>query len=469
MPQLLSHLEIGSSCGGCMTELLSTCRVLNNLAEVGCCANPEARGCAGYWKISDCDDCCCPQLDPGGGIADAPWHDPTVPASADFLGLHGSLELASPPNQTTVSSDGSTTAAIPKQLTFIGAIISKSAEGTVFGEQWIERQLLPDCPACDGRPVRFYMFCQDSAPADVPPVGQQIPDPNAGWEEPCGGCGCDDLGSENIERLLDAPRPVANDNGGRDLLRVRYNPGSFSQLPTEDGTPIPYCAGKAVTFSFTVLESSQYLDPVEACRFNSEEHPIDYDRCYTDEWSTPEPDPVITGKPGCEPPPTPQITTENQHFETLAEDYTLACRWSAPLATHRIACLTPFFAGDEADVIIRFNPGDKDACNVAITMWEAAIGWPHPANPAGRQVYPIASAVSRAEISWVPSGETITLDGRTSVTTPGVTGCSGGVYRQSSVPCGRRYWVALDIDCMSPPGEGWSFEVDLAPKQRIVG
>lgn len=445
MPDLLGHLEIGSECCG-LTELVSSCRAMGLIKQAG--------GCSKYWKVKDCDDCCCAPLDPGGDITDTPWYDPLIPQSREFLGLYGSLNLASPANQTTVSASGSTTAAVPKQLTFVGAIVASSQAGVAFGEQWVEKTLIPECPSCDGVSVRYHTFCNDTIVADPPETEQVVPDPYVGWDDPCN--------PGDPERLLPADVPTLIDSGQRDLLRVRYNAGSYTALNEDPSQAIPVCAGKRITFSFTVLESYQYLEPVDACTIEGDE--IDCCYCVPTTWEAPAEIEQDATQPWCND--AAAITTEDRTAPSTPAE--TACQWSMPLSTWRHSCLTPYVAGDSADLVVTIGGGDIDAYNVAITFWEAQPGWPSPTHPVGRVVYRNETATGRAHIQQLKAGSTVTLDGRTSTGTEGVSGCSG-IFRQPKQACARRTWVSVDFDCLNPPGDGWSMSVTVHPRERIVG
>ena len=148
MTDLVSHLVLGSGCADCGVELVSNCRTRNNLLS-----SPSP--CKASWRVADCDDCCCADVDPGNDdVTSSPWWDQLIPASSEYLGLWGRLTLG-----PAGAGDLAATAAPPQYLTFSGAIIATSERGAQFGEAWIRSQLTPDCVVCDGQTATYQLFC----------------------------------------------------------------------------------------------------------------------------------------------------------------------------------------------------------------------------------------------------------------------------------------------------------------------
>lgn len=457
MADLQGHLMLGSGCAGCEIELISNCRTLNNIATT----DPT---CGTAWNIGDCDSCCCEHLDPGGRLEDSPWFDRLVPASGEFMGLFGDLTLG----PAGVGSDG---AAPPRYITFAGAVVSSTERGAVFGEQWLREQLTPTgCSICGGRSATYSLFCGEANPAPPCPPPNPIPDPSVGFAGPC--CYGE---PEALGAAPDAWQLI--DDGTRTVSRVSYVAGSLA--PTTGEGEMPACYGRRVTFSLLVESSEQYGAPIMAGSVGGTSAPWECCECAPVHFSAPLPEmvePDCLVPPGAVRPRPYVISTVDTAAPVLSEvdDLRAPLQWSAPLSAWRAGMLTPVTPFGFADLEIVIYAGATAVTNVSVGIWAAKTGWPHIAHPAARSLYlPESGAIAR--ITHIPAGGTLTLDGRGSRQTLYCNGRdvdaarivsrqSGGLWRSPIVECGRRQWVAIDFDCLTPPDNEWRMDVRLHPR-----
>lgn len=407
------------------------------------------------WQIlSECDDCACESMWCGvDSIEDAPWFDANNPASAEFFGLFGQLTISQPAPSINYTATGSTRSAPLKQLTFVGALVSCTDRGAVFGNQWLISQLEPRCRPCKGRTATIGAFCasglcdheDDNSDGGVAGPVEVVTD----WSAVSGLDGC-----SPAEPLGLTPDPVEPyDNGSRDLIKVRYNPGTYAEIP---GSDLPMCMGMRVTFSFTIDDARMFKPATEACVMRSPEPGTACPCCVPISFALDEP----VNECGC--PTSCDCTTVLPTSEdSPSPGVSLApCDYSTPLCAKTFACLTSTFSASEAVPTIKVTANDKPLTDVAVFIWEAIAGIPSPSTPEGYAYYAARGPiVEPALIPYVPAYGSKVLDGRErseyTLCAPlentrniaDVSQCGGIRYQHPTLCCGRRYWVGLEVGC----------------------
>ena len=459
MAELEGYLRISDQFGNC-TELINNCRTLAYLANTPL---PSFR------PAVVCEDCCCPSIDdnathttPDNIDEPAPWFDPLDPATTEFFGLWGSLNLAQPPLEDGIVP--------PKTITFSGVLLSGTKRGRMFGARWIEEQLNPLCVSCSGRAVTVYTYCpDDSCISEQNP----IPQPDPPEPEPdlldisnifdADGCEIDgaDLPLEPAGELAELV-----DTGQRDLLRVQYVAGSLQELEAD----FPDCYGSRITFQFELLDSETFLEGTPICQISPSDFGDGLDvpcrRICIDE---PAPSLESCGACGvpCECETDYTIIVDGSAASNVLPDGAAECRYSAPLSCRRYACLTEPSPLNQVTPVMSLFAGSQDLENVSITVYQAVTGLPNPMTSLGAEIYGTRQPESTALISRVPAGSTLALDGRDSSLTlncpgfppasgsPLVSTCDGRRYRHPRFCCGLRYWIIIEVDCYTTFHDDW--------------
>ena len=428
------------------------------------------------WQVnSECPECHCQAHScEWGTISEAPWYDAAVPGSSEFFGLYGTLTLGQPVGTTVVTGTGARATAAPKELTFVGLLVACTARGAVYGRDWVARTLEPLCSPCSTRTAEFGLWCPDTV-CDPDTTCPDPPEPLSpvDWSTIVGIDGCED--PELLGPKPDTPTLV--DDGLRTVTGVRYNPGSFTELP-DLASPLPSCHGLRVTFSFTlscpeavtgssqvcVMEAPLATDPTPCCVGLTFNIGTEDETCGC---PTPCACPTVTVGPSIEGSPSPRTGSTGTDL----------CRYSTPLCSKTFACLVDPFGWQNAAPIIEITAGTEPLRNVSITWWEAVQGLPSPATPTGLDYYlqrvPVADP---ALIADVPARSTVVIDSARQTeelwcpgsdpTAARVEACGGRRYRHHTLCCGSRYWVAVEIDCANP-SEAWRVDVSLAGLERI--
>ena len=454
-----------------VNDPVNGCRVLVDNWMVG---KLSASDPACVWQLNnECPSCGCSSLTCGvEQIEETWWYDPARPASKEFYGLYGAVSISQPAPSVTTTGTGTIAEAPLKQLTFVGAIIACTARGAAFGQDLIAGILEPFCRPCAGRDLEIGLWCPDNN-CDPPGSELLIPDgPDVvDWSSIDGITGCG-----NAALLDPTPDPTPwYDNGLRVLPAATYNTGSFTELSDSSGS-IPVCHGMRVTFSFSLGSGEGFRKHGPTCIMNApvEEEPEPC--CLPISWDLNPPEQQCgcplpcdcetqSFGPTLERSPSPRVRVGGQE-----------CGYSTPLCSQTFACLTETVPSPGGTLSIRVTAGQTELRNASITVWEARPGLPSPSTPEGLGVYeafdPIADA---ALISYVPPGGTVTIDGVSEsewLDCPrlrdqqdaDVSRCGGRRFRHSRLCCGRRYWVAVEVECDST---GWSVETDVFTPERL--
>lgn len=462
--QLPGFLQIEDSRNGCVV-------LLDNAMTVALANNDPS--CV--WQMEqECTECFCPAASCGvTEIEDTPWYSPDLPASTEFFGLYGSLRVNQPAASTTVTATGATQTAPLKQLTFVGAIIACTSRGAIYGRQWVQDQLEPLCVPCDNRRAEFNLWCPDELCDYDPDAVQGGPEVMAvDWSTVAGIDGC-----EPAEPLGPTPDPVdPYDTGLRTLADITLIPGSFQDLDSE---PLPTCHGVRVTFQFALRSSEIFQPPKEVCEMRPPAADEPQPCCFPLVWDLCDPvEPC--GCPidcDCYDEPTEEDCTLRSNS---LPDGAAACTYSTPLCAKTFACLTAPFSSPVAVPEIEITAGLTPLRNVMVTVWEAVAGLPSPSTPEGLSVYASRAPVADpALIAYIPAQATLTLDGllgRESVLCAGTTepepadvvACGGVKYEHPALCCGRRYWVALEVECCDDnDGNDWVVRTSINGTSRL--
>ena len=425
------------------------------------------------WRIDqECAECYCPSAGCGvTDIEDTPWHNPNVPASTEFFGLYGSLRVNQPPATTTVTATGATQTAPLKQMTFVGAVIACTSRGAVYGRQWVQDQLEPLCRPCDARRATFSLWCPDELCDYDPDDTTQAPELiEVDWTQIAGIDGC-----EEPEPLGPTPDPVDPfDDGRRTLADITLIPGSFQDLESE---PLPTCHGVRVTFQFALRSSEVFQAPKEICVLRPPAEDEPQPCCFPLVWdlSGTDADCECPVDCACAPEPEPDCTLRANTLPDGAAE----CNYSTPLCARTYACLSAPFSTPNAVPEIQLTAGLQPIRNAMVTIWDAVAGLPNPSTPEGLAVYSEREPVTPpALIAYVPPQATLTLDGllgRETVLCPGqlepvaadVVECGGTKYTHPTLCCGRRYWIALEVECCDH--ETSQFDWELRTRINGVG
>lgn len=453
--------------GSCV-EVVNSCRTLTYVRGSG----------IGRLRALDCPGCCCEGIDAGygtdpsdtgdedrGTFTAAPWYDPAVPASVEFLGLHGTFTLA------PIEVDSGVGSVIKKRLTFTGTLLSRCDAGRVYGDRWLRTQLEPHCSCgCGGVEGTVLTHC-GTFPDSEQSVTFTNPRPDGTLGRRC----CD--GDTEPPVLGQAPTPAALvDTGVRVLPRLRYVANSYTTL--DSGSDWPSCYGAAVTFSFDLEAELSYTAEIPVCVLGidpvtGEPGPVfdnDCCDCHSLCFETPAEDECSRCGWPCSCTETVSFDSEYTHPVTYTPDSLSLCRWSQPLCSARETCITPALPHPAANPIIRIAAGASEV-QVAVTIWKAHPGLPDPATCSGMNIYDGRHPMVPTIQVMVPAGTVLILDGRTGSTnlicdgeSTGdhlVSTCDGSAIQMPTVRCGERMWIAVDADCYNPPGDAFQVEVAM--------
>lgn len=135
-------------------------------------------GLMGSFFRARCEDCAA--ID--GGLVDyvsplvddAPWVDPMVPASVDFIGILPERVSVAPGfyrNVVNKPSGGGSIGRLrhrPRVMSFIGILHATTTEGMVYGESWLRSVLSgnPCAEGCDGDDVIYLPTCPEDLSYD---------------------------------------------------------------------------------------------------------------------------------------------------------------------------------------------------------------------------------------------------------------------------------------------------------------
>ncbi len=460
MAELEGYLQLRDEFGNC-SEIVHNCRTLAYLRNSG----------AGFRPADVCVDCCCDSIDqceyttPGDADEPAPWYDPILPASGEFLGLWGSLNLAPPTADDGVVGN--------KTLTFTGMLLSTTKRGKAFGMEWLSNALAPFCTSCTGREMTVFTHCPsrcDDATSDFADAQDEA---NAEPEEPnildlsnlFDAEGCEVEGADDPLEPGPDVEPL-DDTGQRDILRVQYVNGSLQELEAD----FPDCYGCRVTFQFELLDTETFLEGVEICEISPEDSPDQRVPCRricvtTDDFS--DVDPCDVCGPRCDCVAVEPDTLEGSATSNTLADGAAECRYSAPILCKRYACLIDEFPNSQAVPVVSIYAGSQDLENVSVSIMRAVTGLPNPMTATGGEVYGVRDAESTALITRVPAGSTMTLDARSGQSyldcpgfarqsaAPLVSACGNRKYRHPRLCCGNRYWLAVELDCYTTTHDDW--------------
>ncbi len=483
--QLLPYLAVDTC-----TDVVEVANNARTLAYIGRTNAPRPAGSWTLNPVAVCPEHTCSEVDAGDYTwpADwagnpAPWADPAVPASWEFFGLlldGGSITLEpSMSSRRRGSSVYERADYRPRILAVTGTIVSSSARGTAYGEEWLARTFTDAGCGSGVFDVRVLKFCPDPAapeftswasytPAEPVPVVWTQPDGSVTpavwadgtpvvWAElrppipgadPCG----DLTAAAPLAPLAEGHiPPMLPDPGWRDLFRCR-----FLYLEDLDDDPMDRCEGKRVTLALEVLSEGTWF-PADDLRWL---HWQLIDRPFGDptvdarplEWSAYRPE-VVDVCGTCGPPCRCTTPTHDEGPVTLPTCY------RTPLADVAVTTITPVLPWSvQAGVVASIYGGTHGLGNVSVRIYEALPGVPDPATVIGCRLYSQRDPLSEALISWVPPGTTLTIDGRRRrvlLRCPGegeqpgedlCTGTDGLPYRHPRLACGDRYWVVIAAD-----------------------
>lgn len=463
MPNVQGYLQLSSEFG--CVELIHDCRTLafmRNSAEL----SKATRG------TIDCTDCCCPDIDPveyttpDDAENPAPWYDPDNPASAEFLGLFGRLEMVRPTG--TTGSDAN------RRLVYEGIAFSETTRGRAFGLRWIGEQLEPACKSCTGTSATIYPHCPSECGPELDendePIVIEFPDPATAFDlSTLFADDCCELEGADAPLGPAAETLILPDNGARTLIQVRYVPGSFTELATE----LPSCFGQRVTFEYEILGAESFTDGHLAGRIEPPAEGEPNVACQSISFGDVAEVNQLCDScgPRCACVAGATLSSEDGPAANLMADGVAECRWSMPLRSRTWATLIEDFSWDLAAPVIEIHAGSGELIDARVQVWEAVSGLPNIITCAGADQYD-ASRIpcGDALITRVPPAATLTLDARSmreTLTCPGfgeqpasslVSGCDGR-FEHARMCCGR-YWVTIELpDCVTHTD--WSVDVWL--------
>lgn len=447
---LLGYLQLQSPTGGC-TEILNNCRSLTY--------GKQAARKGLNIKGDGCETCCCPNTHTEDfeteGVEKAPWFDPTVAASAEFLGLYGGLSIG--------SFEGG------QRLTFTGLLMSSCDDGRAYGDQWIRNMLEPFCGSCEGQEATVFTHCGKDLLEEAEEYQPDNPRP-----DPTINAGCC---PEEQPPVLGQPNEILPypETGLRRLLRVRYVNDSYQPIESD----WPSCYGCQITFSFDIIDQHSFSEPINVCELGTEETGPIFDDCLCRPLKVVSPPLEDCGRCGkaCECVPEPfEQTGEDSAAPAAVEDWVRECQYSKPICGSRTTCITPALPFTEAVPVITIEAG-LEPVDLGVTFWEAHPGLPDPATCVGEDAYCNRDPLVPAGNVHVPAGATMVLDGQTgglnlicdgNLTAAGdlVQGCDGYGFKIPTIRCNKRVWVAFDFDCYNPPGDDLKISVDVVGRER---
>lgn len=485
MAALLPYLALDS--GSACVEVASNCRTLAYIARG---AQPRP---AWPWQPvtrGDCPECCCPECDDGTytfpsdwDVNPAPWADPARPASWEFFGLL--IDPAGIQIETAWSSRrrGSTSLAkqtwAPRTLTITGTIVSSSARGTAYGEEWLARQFTDACTAGDFT-VRVLRHCPDpDAPEFTGWVSQQhtttylepvlwddrtpaqwVSPFGAVWWQPLprsvmtGAARCDDPADAIPLAPLPAGYvpPFLPDTGWRELRRVR-----FVSLDELDDDPMPTCEGKRVAVVCEVIDEHTWFVGGAAYEYA-----------------------VLLDRPwdGCQARPVDwqadvDVPAQAAALTLVDAPVTVTAGYRRPLLEMVASTLTPVLPWSvRAAMVVEVFGGIDGCADVAIRVHEALDGVPDPVTNLGCAVYGRREPCGEALISEIPAGATVVLDGRSRrvwLRRDGypdepadqlVSRADGSPFVHPTIGCGR-FWVVAH-------GNAYRYSIDASVRVTYV-
>lgn len=172
-------------------EIANEARTISYLANRQTPTNPDGvPGVSDRWRVNITPCCPCPVLftDSAGGVLEylrpdldgAPWYDPDVPASAEFLGLlvTGIDGLESVVTRAVVdrgSAPGGAWLGVerlgPRPVTVKGTLVATTCVGLDYGRRWLAHTLANDpCDACDTYALELRTSCPT---AITPPASDE--------------------------------------------------------------------------------------------------------------------------------------------------------------------------------------------------------------------------------------------------------------------------------------------------------
>lgn len=164
MTFLLPYL--GAAHGDGCVEVMNNCRTLAYMS------NMRLPG----WDLPSggrCPHCCCPAYNEDSyttpadfsGVP-APWADPNVPASAEFVGFlldHDGFEIENAESTRLLAEGGR------PRITLTGTLISTTSRGHTFGYRWVREQLIDPCGGgCAGISLLGFEHCRDGGLCEDP-------------------------------------------------------------------------------------------------------------------------------------------------------------------------------------------------------------------------------------------------------------------------------------------------------------
>lgn len=340
------------------------------------------------------------------------WYDPSIPESADFLGIviekatgvrsstfkrevNDAIDRGSVLGQPTISG---------KQIVLEVLIVATSLAGQNYGIQWLERQFEDDqrcptggssCASCQGQLFTLRVHCYDpNLPVDEQPVDKGLHSWSAAGT--IDGFVPDEarypVGRSNCEKVLAGTLTIATES-----------PDSYSTEPPTD--PVTFDATNTFRALGNCMSESQ-LDPVTDPRCPT---------CFTT------PCDPCRDDPGCDCDMPSVLLQPEQSFQVSACFVNALCRCISS------AQITDIPAGYETALRISMQAGWNAANpvfqrfgmrNAVIRIWERPTleeednGIVMPTNL--EQYEALASRLepcAELGVSWIPAGAELIIDG----------------------------------------------------------
>ena len=465
---LEGYLSLTTSDGSCV-ELINSCRSLHYVANTG-----------GPLRANDdCASCCCSHHDDddygddpsdaggAGDLSTAPWYDPNIAASVEFLGLIGSLSIAS------VAFNGRTR----PRLTFNGILLSRCAEGRNYGNQWLQDQLTGSCGQCEGVEGTIFTHCGAGDAVSFADVDFANPRPDEDEQRAC----CDPSSPSVEPPILDEAPDIVDtgDTGQRQVVRLRYVRDSYQQVAIDGWVD---CYGAQVTFSFDLESPYLYTDLISVCDLgvDTDQAGVEtdvavFDDCYCRPTEI-DLSPLVEDCGRCVRSCTCTTTDLTRSSENTSAPYytdpgTEACVTTIPMCSTRRSCVTPPLPFGDAVPVITIEAGPTPV-DLVVTIWEAHPGLPDPQTCAGTDIYSGREPLVEPALVHIPAGTSMILDGRTGTADllcdgrgPAGNLVATGAGTRFSLPtvqCSRRLWIVFDADCFNLPELGHRITVDMA-------
>lgn len=393
-----------------------------------------------------------PYTVPSDPDSPAPWYDPAVPESAEFLGF---LPLRvdgiedNPRRRTVTNAVGGggvfgPSLEQPRTITVFGVLIGSTCCGAQYGMQFLS-ELLSGCNgnACDGDCFTLYKCCPDEGMTEA-----QF---NDAYRRTFRRTALVDGPTETARRSTgDCSR--SNCAAGAELIEVEFVLSAATPWAWTDEKPVlevvPPIADQSECVDWCVSDA---VDPDHAC------DPVDclFRTCVTGV------DPYADPRHQVPLPPQPTVP-ENSFCAPLVPDR--VC-YDIDLSDR------PQWAADAP--VIEIYAGATALRNIRVTIYERPA-WVEPGNCGEVADGNACNFVQDFNVTYIPPRGTLTLDGAVgrAMVTAGGQGCrnastaygnqNGGPVQVTDLTCAT-YCVCIETDSDQPPA------ADSLIKLSVIG